>query len=36
MFDQKEAIIITFDQEDSITKGDKKISVEPAWKWLLK
>jgi hypothetical protein len=34
-FNLKEGLIITFDQEESITKDKKKIKIIPAWKWLL-
>ncbi len=36
MFGLQEASIITFDQEDTITEGESKINIEPAWKWLNK
>jgi len=34
-FKLKEGLIITFDQEDSIVRDKKKITVIPVWKWLL-
>lgn len=32
---QKTGLILTFDQEEEITKDGKKIIVKPVWKWLL-
>lgn len=34
-FKLKEGLIITFDQEEALTKNKLKIKVIPAWKWLL-
>jgi len=33
-FNKKEGTILTYDTEDIILTGDKKISVIPVWKWL--
>ncbi len=35
-FNLPTGMILTNDQEETITAGDKKISVIPVWKWLLK
>jgi hypothetical protein len=32
---QKTGLILTFDQEEEIRQGTKKIIVKPVWKWLL-
>jgi len=34
-FNLKEGKIITYDNEDEITKDNLKIKVIPAWKWML-
>lgn len=34
-FNLKEGLILTYNQEDEIKKGDKKILVKPVWRWLL-
>ena len=34
-FDKKTGLILTFDQEEEILIEDKKIIVQPVWKWLL-
>jgi predicted AAA+ superfamily ATPase len=36
LFGLKEAVIITKNQEEKISKKGKKIEIIPAWKWLLK
>ncbi|MCX6778581.1 MAG: ATP-binding protein, partial [Candidatus Micrarchaeota archaeon] len=28
-------LILTFDQKDELSMGGKKISVKPAWEWML-
>jgi predicted AAA+ superfamily ATPase len=35
MFQQKNGLILTFDQEEEFTHENKKIIVKPVWKWLL-
>jgi hypothetical protein len=32
---QKNGLILTLDQEEEITRENKKIIVKPVWKWLL-
>jgi len=34
-FSLKKGTIVTYNQEDLIRKGDKEITIKPAWKWLL-
>ena len=34
-FKLKEGLILTYDQEDSLVIGKKKITVVPVWKWLI-
>ncbi len=34
-FKQKTGLILTYDQEDEIKIGNKKIIVKPVWKWIL-
>lgn len=34
-FQQKNGLILTLDQEEEITRENKKIIVKPVWKWLL-
>jgi len=34
-FKLKEGLILTYDQEDELSEGKKKIIVKPVWKWLL-
>jgi hypothetical protein len=34
-FKQKTGLILTYDQEDEKTIGEKKIIVKPVWKWLV-
>ena len=34
-YNLKEGLILTFDQEDVLTFKDKRIVVQPVWKWLL-
>lgn len=34
-FKLKEGLILTYDQEEEISEGKKKIIVKPVWKWLL-
>ena len=34
-YNLKEGLILTFDQEDALTFKDKRIVVQPVWKWLL-
>ena len=35
-FGLKQGLILTYDQEDSVQLQDKKITIMPSWKWLLK
>jgi uncharacterized protein len=35
-FKLKKGLILTFDQEDEFKINNKKISIKPVWKWLLK
>jgi len=34
-FNLKEGLILTYDQEDKLELGGKKINIIPVWKWLL-
>lgn len=35
IYDLKEWLILTYDEEEEIIKDEKKIKIIPVWKWLL-
>jgi hypothetical protein len=34
-FRLKTGLILTFDQEEELSKGKKKIKILPVWKWMM-